>query len=71
MEAEGRRQSALKQNPNDATARTDFGLSFYPRPPRDPDKASAAYRGALKIDPRYKNTPQNLTRALIGFDRGG
>ena len=67
-EAERWYQSALKQNPNDATVRNDLGLSFYLRSPRDLDRAIAAYRDALKIDPRYEKTLQNLTQALI--DKG-
>jgi tetratricopeptide (TPR) repeat protein len=64
-EAERWYQSALKQNPNDATVRNDLGLSFYLRSPRDLDEAIAAYRDALKIDPRYEKSLQNLTQALI------
>jgi len=67
-EAERWYQSALKQNPKDATVRNDLGLSFYLRSPRDLDRAIAAYRDALKIDPRYEKTLQNLTQALI--DKG-
>ena len=64
-EAERWYQSALKQNPNDATVRNDLGLSFYLRSPRDLDRAIAAYQGALKADPRYEKSLQNLTQALI------
>ena len=67
-EAERWYQSALKQNPNDATVRNDLGLSFYLRSPRDLDRAIAAYRDSLKIDPRYEKSLQNLTQALI--DKG-
>jgi len=67
-EAERWYQSALKQNPNDATVRNDLGLSFYLRSPRDLDKAIPAFRDALKIDPRYEKSLQNLTQALI--DKG-
>jgi tetratricopeptide (TPR) repeat protein len=67
-EAERWYQSALKQNPNDATVRNDLGLSFYLRSPRELDRAIAAYRDALKIDPRYEKSLQNLTQALI--DKG-
>jgi Flp pilus assembly protein TadD len=58
----------LKQNPNDATVRNDLGLSFYLRSPRDLDRAIAAYRDSLKVDPRYEKAMQNLTQALI--DKG-
>jgi len=61
-------QSALKQNPNDSTVRNDLGLSFYLRTPRDLDGAIAAFSAALKIDPRYEKSLQNLTQALI--DKG-
>jgi tetratricopeptide (TPR) repeat protein len=64
-EAERWYQSALKQNPNDATVRNDLGLSFYLRSPRDLNGAIAAFRDALKIDPRYEKSLQNLTQALI------
>jgi tetratricopeptide (TPR) repeat protein len=50
------------------TARNDLGLSFYHRSPRDLDGAIAAFRDALKIDPRYEESAQNLTQALI--DKG-
>jgi tetratricopeptide (TPR) repeat protein len=61
-------QSELKQNPNDATARNDLGLSFYLRSPRDLDRLIAAYRDASKIDPRHEKSLQNYTQALI--DKG-
>jgi tetratricopeptide (TPR) repeat protein len=61
-------QLALKQHPNDATVRMDLGLSFYLRSPRNLDQAIAAYREALKADPRHEKTLQNLTQALI--DKG-
>ena len=61
-------QSGFKQNPNDATARNDLGLSFYLRSPRYLDRASDAYRDALKIDPRREKSLQNHTQALI--DKG-
>ena len=61
-------QSALKQNPNGATARNDLGLSFYLRSPRDFDMVIAANRDSLKIDPRREKSLQNHTQALI--DKG-
>ncbi len=67
-EAERWYQLALKQNPNDATVRMDLGLSYYLRSPRDLDKAIAAYRDALKADPRHEKALHNLTQALI--DKG-
>lgn len=61
-------QSGLRQNPNDATARNDLGLSFYLRSPRDSDRIIAAYRDALKYDPRHGKSLRNHTQALI--DKG-
>jgi tetratricopeptide (TPR) repeat protein len=61
-------QSALKVNAKDATIWMDLGSSYYLREPRELDKAIAAYRSALKADPRHEKSLQNLTRALL--DKG-
>jgi tetratricopeptide (TPR) repeat protein len=68
QEAEKWYQLATRVNPNNAAIWMDLGSSYYLRQPRDLDKAIAAYRSALKADPRHENTLQNLTRALI--DKG-
>jgi tetratricopeptide (TPR) repeat protein len=60
--------AALKLNSRDTTVWLDLGASYYLREPRDLDKAIAAYRSALKIDPRHEKSLQNLTRALL--DKG-
>jgi len=65
QEAERWYQMALKVRPNDADVRTDLGLSYYFREPRELDKAIAAYRASLSYDPRHEKTLQNLTAALI------
>jgi tetratricopeptide (TPR) repeat protein len=67
-EAEKWYQSAVKLNPKNAAVWMDLGSSYYLRQPRDLDKAIAAYRAALKADPRHEMSLQNLTRALI--DKG-
>jgi tetratricopeptide (TPR) repeat protein len=67
-EAERWYQASLKQNPNDVVVWIDLGSSFYLQSPRDLDKAIAAYRNALKVDPRYEKALQNITQALI--DKG-
>lgn len=59
---------ALKQNPKDATVQLDLGSSYYLQTPKDLDHAIAAYREALKVDPRHEKALQNLTQALI--DKG-
>jgi Flp pilus assembly protein TadD len=61
-------QSALKVNAKDATIWMDLGSSYYLREPRELDMAIAAYRSAIKVDPRHEKSLQNLTRALL--DKG-
>jgi tetratricopeptide (TPR) repeat protein len=61
-------QQAVKVNPKDAAVWLDLGASYYLRQPRDLDKAIAAYRSGLKVDPKHEKSLQNLTRALI--DKG-
>lgn len=65
--AEARRwyERALAKNPNDVNVRTDYGLTFYKRQPRDLDQAIAAYKKSLEIDPNHTPTLFNLTVALI------
>jgi tetratricopeptide (TPR) repeat protein len=65
-------QAALKEAPGNPTVWMDLGNSYYLRSPRDLEKAIAAYRSALKVDPRHEKSLQNLTRALIDKgDRSG
>jgi len=63
-EAERWYERALARNPNDANVRTDYGLTFYKRHPRDLDRAIAEYRRALAIDPRHPQALHNLVVAL-------
>ena len=56
--------AALKQKPADVNVRTDLGLSFFFRQPRDIDRAIAEYRKSLTYDPRHELTLQNLCAAL-------
>jgi tetratricopeptide (TPR) repeat protein len=71
-EAERWYQQALKLKPDDANIRTDLGLTFYLREPRDLDRAIAIYREALRMSPRHEQALQNLTQALLAKgDREG
>lgn len=58
-------ERALAKNPNDVNVRTDYGLTFYKRQPRDLDRAIAAYKKSLEIDPKHTPTLFNLTVALM------
>jgi len=57
-------ERALAHNPNDANVRTDYGLTFYKRQPRELDRAIAEYRRALAADPKHPQALHNLIVAL-------
>ena len=63
-EAEKLYTAALTQKPDDVNVRTDLGLSFFFRQPRDTDRAISEYRKALQYDPKHELTLQNLCAAL-------
>lgn len=63
-EAEKFYTAALEQKPEDINVRTDLGLSFFLRQPRDIDRAIGEYRKALTYDPKHELTLQNLCAAL-------
>src|SRR5262249_32026283 len=65
QEAERWYQQALKVKPDDANVRTDLGLTFYLREPRDLDRAIAIYNEVLKTSPQHEPALQNLTQALL------
>jgi tetratricopeptide (TPR) repeat protein len=62
-EAEKLYLRALEKTPRDLGIRTDLGLTFYLRTPRDIDRAIKEYKAALAIDPRHEITLQNLALA--------
>ena len=51
-------------NKENAGIRSDLGLTFYLRTPRDTERAVKEYRLALEIDPVHESTLQNLSVAL-------
>ena len=63
LEAEKWYTLALAKNPKDITARTDLGLTFYLREPRDIDRAIKEYKLSLAINPKHEVTLQNLVIA--------
>jgi len=58
-------ERALAKNPNDVNVRTDYGLTFYKRQPKDLTRAIAEYRKSLEVDPQHLQTLHNLTVALM------
>lgn len=54
---------ALQKNPKDINVRTDLGLTFFLRTPRDIDRAIKEYKASLAIDPNHEITLQNLALA--------
>lgn len=64
VEAERWYAAALKQQPDNVDVRTDLGLTFFFREPRDVARAVKEYRASLERDPNHAATLQNLTVAL-------
>ncbi len=54
---------ALEKDPKNINARTDLGLTFFLREPRNIERAIKEYKTALTIDPNHEITLQNLTLA--------
>ncbi|PYT03239.1 MAG: hypothetical protein DMF65_04590 [Acidobacteria bacterium] len=58
-------EAALRQQPDNVNLRTDLGLAFFFREPRDIERAVREFRASLTRDPNHVQTLQNLTVALI------
>ena len=54
---------ALQKEPKNINVRTDLGLTFFLRTPRDIDRAIKEYKTSLAIDPEHEVTLQNLALA--------
>lgn len=54
---------ALKKTPNDTNVRTDLGLTYYLRTPRDTDRAIEEFKNVLDAEPDKEITLQNLALA--------
>jgi tetratricopeptide (TPR) repeat protein len=63
QEAEKWYVQALEKEPRNKNVRTDLGLTFFLREPRDLERAIKEYKAALAIDPRLEIALQNLALA--------
>ena len=54
---------ALAKDSKDINVRTDLGLTFFLREPKQIDKAIENYKASLAIDPKHEVTLQNLAIA--------
>jgi len=54
---------ALEKDPKNIDVRTDLGLTFFLREPRDLDRAIKEYKTSLGLDPNHEVTLQNLAIA--------
>jgi tetratricopeptide (TPR) repeat protein len=54
---------ALQKEPKNINVRTDLGLTFFLRSPRDVERAIKEYKTSLSIDPDHEITLQNLALA--------
>jgi tetratricopeptide (TPR) repeat protein len=64
-EAEKWYERALSKDAKNVAVRTDLGLTFFLREPRDIERAIKEYSGALAIDPNHEFALQNLALAYI------
>ena len=64
-QAEQRYQLALAKEPKNINVRTDLGLTFFLRSPRDIDRAIKEYKTSLGIEPNHEITLQNLALAYV------
>jgi tetratricopeptide (TPR) repeat protein len=62
-EAERWYSTVLKRTPNDVNVRTDLGLTFFLRQPRDVDRAIKEFNEALALQPDSEIALQNLSLA--------
>ncbi len=56
--------SALAKNSDDTNVRTDYGLTFYLRKPKDIERAIKEYKISLEKNPNHELALQNLIVAL-------
>lgn len=63
LEAEKWYLLALEKEPKNINVRTDLGLTYFLREPRELDKAITEYKAALVLDPEHEITLQNLALA--------
>ena len=56
--------AALAKNPNDPNVRTDLGLTYFYRQPKDVERALKEFQTSLAADPNHEMTLQVMSRAL-------
>lgn len=56
-------EKALEKKKDDISVRTDYGLTYFLREPKDIDRAIKEYKASLAIDPNHEQTLQNLAVA--------
>ncbi len=56
-------EKALSKKSDDFSVRTDLGLTFFMREPKDIDRAIKEYKTSLSINPNHEPTLQNLAVA--------
>lgn len=61
-------EKALQKSPKDLNIRTDYGLTFFLRNPRDIDRAVKEYKITLEMEPKHELTLQNLAVAYMEKD---
>ncbi|HEX8564459.1 MAG TPA: tetratricopeptide repeat protein [Pyrinomonadaceae bacterium] len=55
---------ALTKKPDDASVRTDLGLTYFYRQPKDIERALKEFQTSLAADPNHEMTLQVMARAL-------
>lgn len=56
--------AALAKNPSDINARTDLGLTFFYRQPKNIERALKEFQASLAVNPSHEMTLQSMARAL-------
>ncbi|MDQ4123714.1 MAG: tetratricopeptide repeat protein [Acidobacteriota bacterium] len=64
IKAEKIYEAALTKKPNDPDVRTDLGLTYLYRQPKDIERALKEFRASLVADPNHEITLQSMARAL-------
>lgn len=62
-QAAGWYEKALNKRPRDVNVRSDLGLTYFLREPRDVERAIKEFQASLAIDPNHEMTLQNLAIA--------
>ncbi|MEJ7860810.1 MAG: tetratricopeptide repeat protein [Pyrinomonadaceae bacterium] len=60
---------ALRQKPNNADIRTDFGLTYFLLNAPEYEKAIAEFKKALQINPKHEKTLQVISEAFLAQNK--